>query len=390
MIDFSVIREGLREIDIAVHNLWMLGKNMIVGWIADDDGIQVCFAPVYRVLTEAVGNPRLLDGGRNMEAATFTATCKALQVRPMHLDLPFKIRTETRAGDVDPEAVDAVIRRYSIVRTAHRAVMLFDIVGFQAATPIEQLAQFTSLESSISSAGEKLCELGLDVELARSTAGDGFIYVWNRSSGLEADLRTYGALLLTLVDNELSRRDVGAASPLVPRLRVGFTVGSHYSYHQVEGTKPRSFEYATGQVTINLARIVGKALPGQVLVGNFQRPIDGTAKVLDSVLFLARAEKPLARLRGVEVGRHPIKEIRSIVSGGRIGERAHSVVKYSIADKHANEYEAFNLQIRVERDGAERLEFGLRPDQLAGFVATPVVYDIPVARADGATVASSG
>lgn len=387
MIDFNQVREGLREIDIAVHNLWMLGKNMVVGWIVDEDGIDVCFAPVYRVLSEATANPRLLDGGRHMDGPTFTATCKTLQARPLHLSLPFKVRTATSPGDVDPDAVDAVIRRYSVVRTAHRAVMLFDIVDFSNASPIEQLAQFTSLESSISSAGEKLCELGLDVELARSTAGDGYIYVWNRASGLEADLRTYAALLLTLVDNALSRCDVGAVSRLVPRLRVGFTVGSHYSYHQVEGTRPRSFEYATGQVTISLARIVAKALPGQILVGSFQRPIEGAARELDAVLFLARAEKLLGRLAGVELGGHPVKDIRSIVSGGRLGKRAQSVLKYAIADKHGNQYEAFNLLARIEREGAPRLEFGLRPDNLAGFVAAPAVYDIPVAAAERVPVA---
>ena len=386
MIDFSQVREGLREIDIAAHNLWMLGKNMIVGWIAEDDGIALCFAPVYRVLAEAASNPRLVDGGRHMDGPTFTAACKTLQARPLRLSLPFTIRTDTSPGDVDTEAVDSVIRRYSIARTGHRAVMLFDIVGFSTATPIEQLAQFTSLESSISSAGEKLCELGLDVELARSTAGDGYIYVWNRSSGLDADLRTYAALLLTLVDNALTRQDVSASSQLVPRLRVGFTVGSHYSYHQVEGTKPRSFEYATGQVTITLARIVAKALPDQILVGNFQRPIDGSTKELDSVLFLARAEKLLARLTGVELGGHKVKEIRSIVSGGKLGQRAQSVLKYSIADKHGNHYEAFNLHARVEREGAPQLEFGLRPNKLAGFEATPVVYEIPVAAVDHAPV----
>lgn len=387
MIDFTQVREGLREIDIAVHNLWMLGKNMIVGWIADDEGIEVCFAPVYRVLTEAANNPRLLDGGRQMNASTFTTVCKTLQARPLRLSLPFKIRTETSPGDVDAEAVDTVIRRYSIVRTAHRAMILFNIVDFSDATPLEQLAQFTSLESSISSAGEKLGELGLDVELARSTAGDGYIYVWNRFSGLDADLRTYAALLLTLVDNALSRQDVGTESPLVPRLRIGFTVGSHYSYHQVEGTKPRSFEYATGQVTITLARILEKALTGQILLGNFQRPVDGSAKILDTVLFLARAEKLLARLTGAEIGAHVLKEIRSIVSGGRIGNRAQSVLKYSIADKHGNRYEAFNVHAWVDRDSATRLEFGLRPDKLTGFNAAPAVYEIPVAVTEGAPVA---
>jgi hypothetical protein len=387
MIAFTQVREGLREIDIAVHNLWMLGKNMIVGWIAADDGIEVCFAPVHRVLAEAANNPRLLDGGRQMNAATFTAACKTLQARPLRLGLPFKIRTETTTGDVDPDAVDAVIRRYSIVRTAHRAMILFDIVGFSNASPIEQLAQFTSLESSISGAGETLCELGLDVELARSTAGDGYLYVWNRAEGLEADMRTYAALLLTLIDNALSQQDAGAGSALVPRLRIGFTVGSHYSYHQVEGTKPRSFEYATGQVTITLARILANALPGQILVGNFQRPVENSTKVLDTVLFLARAEKLLAQINGAELGGQAVKEIRAIVSGGQIGNRAQSVLKYSIADKHGNRYEAFNLHARADRDAAPRLEFGLRPDKLKGFQATPATYEIPAAPPESAPVA---
>lgn len=367
----------MREVDIAVHNLWRLGKNMIVGWVPDDDGIRVCFAPAYRVLAEATANPRLIDGARKMDKRTFAAICKSLQVRPLHLPLPFRVGDEP--GQIDPEAIDTVVRRYSIVRTGHRAMMLFDVVGFATLAPIEQVAQFTSLESSISSTGEKLGEVGLDVELARSTAGDGFIYVWDRAAGLEADFRTYVAFLLTLFDNALTRASARADGRLVPVLRAGFTVGSHYSYHQVEGTKPRTFEYATGQVTITLARMMQKALAGQILIGSFQRPLGTGASMLDTVLFLARTGKLLTRLTGASLDEHSILDIRAIVTGGTIASQTHSVVKYAIPDKHGGRHDAFNLRIRLERDGATSLSLGLAPDGLTGFDATPSVYEIPLA-----------
>jgi len=387
MADLNQVREGLREIDIAVHNIWTLGKNMIVGWTADDDGLQVCFAPTHRVLGEAGNNPHLLDGSRQMEPQVFARTCRILQTRPLRLELPFKVGTAK--GEIPPDAVDTVIRRYSIVRTSHRAVMLFDIVGFQAAPPVIQLSQFTSLESSISSAGEFLTEAGVKVELARSTAGDGFIYVWNREAGFEADLRTYVALLVTLIDNALARQQLGFDNPLVPTLRSGFTIGSHYSYHQVEGTKPRGFEYATGQVTITLARMIEKALGGQILIGAFDRPTAdgpaGGAASVDTVLFLAHAEKLLARLKGRKLGETTLGEIRGILGGGTIDKKSHSVVKYAVADKHGNRYETFNLRLKADAGAGAAVEIGLSGNDLAGFDAQPAVYEIPIATKAAAT-----
>ena len=71
-----------------------------------------------------------------MNASTFTATCKTLQARPLRLSLPFKIRSETGPGDVDAEAVDTVIRRYSIVRTAHRAMRGAYALCWRPALPV--------------------------------------------------------------------------------------------------------------------------------------------------------------------------------------------------------------------------------------------------------------
>lgn len=377
MADINQIRQGLLEVDIAVHTSWKLGKNMVVGWRPAEGGIEVCVAPCYRVLGLATANPRLLNGRRIMGDGAFDEACKILQTRPLRVAVPFKIGSDRAKGEVDPEVVDNVIRRYSIVQTQYRAVMLFDIVGFSKVSMIEQVAQLNSLEYSINSAARKLGEVGLDVELARSTVGDGF-YVWNRSRGLEADLRTYAALLLILIDNQLARAAAGDTHNLVPQLRAAFAVGSHYSYHQVEGTKPRGFEYIVGDVTITLARIVAKAQPGQILIGNFQRPLDPLTQMIDAIMFLVRSEKVLARLEGAVAGDRPLKSVRSYVTGGRVEGRSLPMVKYLIEDKHGYQHEMFNLRAFVQREDVEPLEFGLAPEKLGDFPGKPALYEVPV------------
>jgi len=386
MADLNQVRTALLEVDIAVHNMWNLGKNMAVGWRTDAHGIQVCLAPCYQVLGHATANPRLVHGGRQMDASTFSKTCKTLRTRPLRLVLPFKIGGDKAKGEVDPVSIDSVIRRYSIMHTDHRAVILFDIVGFATATPIEQVAQSVALEYSINSAAEQMAEAGMEVELARSTAGDGFLYVWNRHSGIEADLRTYTAMLLALINNAMTHQSGVMDRGLLPALRTGFTVGSHYSYHPVEGTRPRSFEYASGQVTITLARLLTKALTGQVLIGSFERPNERNTANMDSLMFLARAEKMLAKFTGAMIGERAVRELRSIVSGATIAGKRHNVVKYLIDDKHGFHHEAFNVRVKMTREGLDPLEVGLRPVDLGKFEAAPSPYEMPAALTAGSPV----
>ncbi len=165
----------------------------------------------------------------------------------------------------------------------------------------------------------------------------------------------------------------------MPRLKGAFTIGSHYSYHQVEANRPRTFEYATGRVTINLARILAKALPGQALLGNFHRPLDSAGTTaIDAVVFVARAEKFLAQLAGTaRVDDEPVHEIRSIITGGSIADRARGVVKYVMEDKHGYRQEAFNLRAKISLAQGAPMELGLRTTELAGFEAVPTPYDLP-------------
>ena len=245
--------------------------------------------------------------------------------------------------------------------------MLFDIVGFSLASSIEQVAQLNSLEYSINGATKRLRQVGTELELARSTVGDGF-YVWNRSTGLQADIATYIALLLILADNARARREV--QSGFVPLLRACFTIGPHYSYHQVEGTSPRGFEYIVGEVTITLARLISKALTNQMIVGAFRRPLDNVpGRELDTPMFMTQAAAAMAKLSGLEMGDYPLTELRSYLTGAELKEGRYGVEGFKIKDKHGLLHECFNANVVLVDEAGTRTELGMKRGELEQFEA---------------------
>lgn len=285
-------RRVLRELDLAINAIWRLGQNMVVGWSHEGSTVFLCVVPTLKVFEAAATVPQVFQGQRHMPSTPFQNLCKDLQARPNRVSLPLQVGDGRE--ELSPAIIDNLIRRYSVTRTPHRAVMLFDIVGFSLASSIEQVAQLNSLEYSINGATKRLRQVGTELELARSTVGDGF-YVWNRSTGLQADIATYIALILILADNARARREV--QSGFVPLLRACFTIGPHYSYHQVEGTSPRGFEYIVGEVTITLARLISKALTNQMIVGAFRRPLDNVpGRELDTPMFMTQAAAAMAKL----------------------------------------------------------------------------------------------
>jgi hypothetical protein len=371
MSDMDAVRQGMREIDFVLYSSWRLGKLILAGWSHTGNQISFAFSEPYNVLGRAEQYPRLIRGRRLMGAQTFAESCKVLGIRPLTMDVPFTVGNGRT--DVNPAMIENLVKRYAVVETANRAVMLFDIVGFSKHTPLEQVAQLSSLEYSINSAGKRLNEVGLRNELARSTVGDGF-YVWNRAKGVDADLRTYVALLMILADNALARRKGNPR--LVPTLRAAFTVGPHFSYHQVEGNSPRGFEYIVGDVTITLARIIGKAVEHQMLVGQFNRSADQLVNQtdIDTILFLARAEKMLQPLIGREIGGYRMTSIRSTVTSAT--EVRNGVTVYRIMDKHGFAHQAFNTRATIDRDGADPITLGLATSDLGEFGAEPGLYDL--------------
>lgn len=368
----EAVGESLRELDLAINAIWRLGQNMVVGWSHEGSNVLLCVVPTLRVFEAAATVPQVFQGQRHMPSIPFQNLCKDLQARPNRVALPLQVGDGRE--ELSPAIVDNLIRRYSVTRTPHRAVMLFDIVGFSLASSIEQVAQLNSLEYSINGATKRLRQVGMELELARSTVGDGF-YVWNRSTGLQADIATYIALILILADNARARREV--QSGFVPLLRACFTIGPHYSYHQVEGTSPRGFEYIVGEVTITLARLISKALTNQMIVGAFRRPLDNVpGREVDTPMFMTQAAAAMARLSGLEMGDYHVTELRSYLTGAELKDGRYGVEGFKIKDKHGLLHECFNANVVLVDEAGTRTELGIKRSELDQFDAERFRYDL--------------
>src|SRR6185503_13088008 len=187
-----------------------------------------------------------------------------------------------------------------------------DAVGFSLREPLEQVAMLNSLSYSINSAHSQLLSEHVHINFARTTTGDGF-YIWNRSRSMVADLALYQLMMLILADNAIAASK--AKRFPVPQLRAAFHFGEHYEFYQVEGLNPSSFGYIVGQVTIELARMIEKALPGQIVVGDFTTDAENGLPPCDTQTFVKRTAVTLDQLQGLSIGEDRVREISCYLTG---------------------------------------------------------------------------
>ena len=261
-----------------------------------------------------------------------------------------------------------MIRRYGINYVASRAVTLFDIVGFSLFTPFEQMSQLNSLSYSLNSSHAKMLEQDVGINFARSSTGDGF-YVWNRDDGLEANVNLYHFMHIVLADNAIARSK--SSSKAVPHLRACFHVGSCYEFHQAEGLNPTMHDFIVGDVTIELARMIDAAQPGQILVGEFLADLqkdDGddrqTQANMDAVTFLERAQGNLSKLSGMEFSGDRITAIKCYLTGEDMGGGHFNIRRLNIKDKHGLSRVAYNAKVNIYREGAQPILLGIEDKKL--------------------------
>ncbi len=336
------LRIAAQLINDAVNPLWNLGRYSVIGWRACDGGIEIATMATSQLLKLCKTSDEYTNGARQMGNRRYQEVCEIPEVQSSQITLPDAIGSGP--GLVAPSLVNSVITRYSVTKTAHRAVGLFDIVGFSKNDPLEQVAQLSSLEYSINIAHKRLRDIGLDINLARSTTGDGF-YVWNRDTGVDADLASYLLVMLALADNATARRRYG--EDMAPLLRVCFSVGSHYSYYQVEGLNPRGYDYIVGEVTISLARIIDRCLPGQILIGEFERPMPRGGKTLNTVSFVLQAAAMLERFKGMGLSGGSIRQCACYLTGEEIGQGCFNILRFEIQDKHGFVHHAYNQKMNI-------------------------------------------
>jgi hypothetical protein len=362
----------LVALEDALREHWRLGQNILLCWCAVESGIAVLVVPHYylgqfsgslsdsspidrldllngRFIRQLIGGPCL------MNAEDFFSTARRLELEVT--TIPSKIDTQ---ADIDTLlAVEQLIKRHSISYVDSRAVLLFDIVDFSLYSPFEQTSQLNSLSYSLNSAYNKLRKKNIEIDFARTTTGDGF-YVWNRNTAPRADFDLFQFMLVVIADNAIARnraRDASHAdSNTVPVLRTAFHIGSHFEFYQVEGVNPTLHSYIVGDVTIELARMVELASPGQIFVGDFKAVVPTSLREsallmdADTPHFVARVGKHLQNLQGLELSGQRIKALHCQLSGEpgvSAGQRAR---RFCITDKHGRTRHAYNLRINIHTD----------------------------------------
>ena len=371
-------RSNLTHVENALRAHWKLGQNSILSWVALDQSILILVVPHYAI-AEFVSpqdgtmpplvSPRfvteLISGDRQLTIQQMQKVARLLNTEPINIPL----RDPLEGSVIETQIIEKMIRKYSINYVPSRAVTLFDIVGFSLLTPFEQMTQLNSLSYSLNSAHAKMLEANVNIDFARSSSGDGF-YIWNRDEGLEASVNLYHFMHIVLADNAIARSKSSTKS--VPRLRACFHVGSCYEFHQAEGLNPTTHDFIVGDVTIELARMIDAALPGQILVGDFMADIEvpldnGEMQIIpniDAVTFLERSQGNLAQLSGIELSGEKVSAIKCYLTGEKLGDGQFNIRRLTISDKHGLSRVAFNAKVNIYRDNAEPILLGIEDRKL--------------------------
>jgi CheY-like chemotaxis protein len=352
----------LAHIDTELSRLWRRGRNTVIGWHADPSRIDVLVVPQH-MLPDLLSNYEdLLFEDAQMSKSTLALVSDICEIEPYTISYP----AGTSAKRPRRKALADLIRRYSISKLRDKAAVLFDIVRFSRYSPLEQVTAINSLSYSINIARQRAESLGLKLSLRHTTTGDGF-YVWNECDGLQGNLVLFALMMLVLVDNVLGRRK--AMSKVIPPLRTCFHVGSCYEFFHAEGVHPGKGSYVVGDVTISLARMSDRAVPGQILVGNFiggavTRPARGrSAPHYGAQDFIAQAQETLKRFHGVALAGEHVTGINCYLTGPPSENGTYAVDQYLIEDKHGLQHEVFNAKVNVQRRRGGAIYLGrLRAD----------------------------
>jgi hypothetical protein len=365
----------LKSLETTLRKQWRMGQNIVLCWSQTDNGLLVLLVPHYFLGNySAQGDTadknsneafirQLISGRRHMNRDSFFEVAKRLDVSATFIKLLEPLGEDAAVIG----AVDQIIKRYGISYVASRAVLLFDIADFSLYTPFEQASQLNSLSYSLNSAYNKLLTKDIEINFARTTTGDGY-YVWNRDLSVHANMDLLQFLLLVIADNTLAQE--ASKGNTVPVIRTAYHIGSHYELYQAEGVNPTVFSYIVGDVTIELARMVDLAQPGQIYIGDFEVWMGSSAGGADSgergdtLKFLAHCSRECTKLLGIHFSGEAIaalscKASEAVAADGKLVAR-----RFRLTDKHGMSRGAYNLQISLETVAGRSWSLGLGDDAL--------------------------
>jgi hypothetical protein len=363
------MRQSLATLDDVLFGIWNLGDNIILAWTREGQEYRFLAVRHYVILEPFGANPETQAGdfiNGVLAGPKFVSAAEFERIRGILGDTARVFRAGFPSDESpDDEMVTRLVTRYGVSLVPERAVVLIDAVGFSLRSPLEQVAMVNSMSYSMNSAYRQLLSKDVEINFARTTTGDGF-YIWNRARTLEANIALYQLVMLILADNAVARRK--AKRFPVPMLRVAFHVGSHYEFYQVEALNPTTFGYIVGQVTIELSRMIEQALPGQILLGDFNIGMsDGSPESIkrySTLDFVDRTVKKLEQLKGLVVAEDQIESIRCYLTGRPVSDEKFLVSRYQILDKHGRSHAVYNAKINIHRQHAEPIFLGIQHQDL--------------------------
>ncbi len=148
-------------------------------------------------------------------------------------------------------------------------------------------------------------------------------------------------------------------------------MGGHYEFYQSEGLNPTTFSYIVGDVTIELARMISNAKPGQIIIGTFRvqmlDPATDQMVSIDTVDFIDRLQGRLSSLDGLVLSGDRINSIKCYLTGSKQSDGSYNINPYRVSGKHGFTRNVYNAKVNIHRKNADPIFLGLQDSELSGF-----------------------
>src|SRR6185436_16073356 len=140
-------RQALYQLDDTLFQLWNLGENVLLAWTQQGRDLRTLVLRHYEIaentLLKAAGKEAaisttdltnyILAGPKHLPPDQFDRVCRLLARTPQSIEVGFE-----PGGEIDPELISSLVRRYGVTLVKGRAVVLVDAVEFSLYSPLEQ------------------------------------------------------------------------------------------------------------------------------------------------------------------------------------------------------------------------------------------------------------
>ena len=152
-----------------------------------------------------------------------------------------------------------------------------------------------------------------------------------------------------------------------PDIRTAAGLGSHYSFYAPgRDVLYTSDEYIVGDVTIDVARLIGKTNTHQIVIGAFSRPGKEGESPLTPERMMQVASEKLKEFEGMPLFGNPVEKFSSYITGPKRENGTFKNQKMRVIDKHGFEHICYNAKVNVFLEGDEPYYIGLQHSDLFG------------------------